>query len=60
MYAALFYYIKHVFNTAKVQKKIQVYTLDHVQHICAINHTSKMSLVPQKKKDTKIYPGSEN
>jgi hypothetical protein len=44
-----FYYIKCVFDIKKIQKKIQLHTLDHAQYSCTINDTSKMSFILRKK-----------
>jgi hypothetical protein len=39
---------------AKIPTKILLHTLGNAQHSCAINYSSKISVIPQKK-DTDVY-----
>jgi hypothetical protein len=44
--SSLRYYTKHVFNITKIQKKIELHTLNHAQYSGTINHTLKMAFIP--------------
>jgi hypothetical protein len=40
--------MKHVFNITKLEKRIQLHTLNYEQHIFTIKHAFKMSLYRKK------------